>query len=129
MLAGLSPSQLADANTLFNVGQRLGGSIGVGLLATFFTLRVTARVRDVLGPAASRLGTGSLASAPPRVRPRLADAAMAGFHDTIWVGVGIAAVAVLCALFLRPAVLAGGGRPEHATAEQPKAATTQASPA
>jgi EmrB/QacA subfamily drug resistance transporter len=129
MLAGLSASQLADANTLFNVGQRLGGSIGVGLLATFFTLRVTARVRDAFGPAASRLGTGSLASAPPPVRPRLADAAMAGFHDTIWVGVGIAAVGVLCALFLRPAVLAGDERPEHGTAEQPKTATTQASPA
>ncbi len=101
----------------------------MGLPATFFTLRVTARVRDVLGPAASRFGAGSLASALPQVRPRLADAAVAGFHDTIWVGVGIAAVGVLCALFLRPAVLAGGERPEHGTAGRPGAATTRTSAA
>jgi EmrB/QacA subfamily drug resistance transporter len=124
MLAGLSPAQLADANTLFNVGQRLGGSIGVGLLATFFTVRVTARVKDALGPAASRLGTGvgGLASAPPAVRPRLADAAVAGFHDTIWLGVGIAAVGVLCALFLRPGVLAGSGRTRDGDAGEPATA-------
>jgi hypothetical protein len=93
------------------VGQRLGGSIGVGLLATFFTLRVTAHVRDVLGPAASRLGSGvsgSLASAPAALRPRLADAAVAGFHDTILIAVGVALVGVVCALFLRrPAPPAG----------------------
>ncbi|GIH13309.1 DHA2 family efflux MFS transporter permease subunit [Rugosimonospora africana] len=125
MLAGLSPGQLADANTLFNVGQRLGGSIGVGLLATFFTLRVTVRVRDALGPAASRLrgmSTGSLASAPQSVRPRLADAAAAGFHDTIWLGVGIAAVGVLCALFLRPAVFAGSGQARAGDTEEPATA-------
>jgi hypothetical protein len=111
MLAGLSPGQLADANTLFNVGQRLSGSIGVGLLATFFTLRVTARIKEAVGPAADRLGTGtgSLADAPAALRPRLADAAVAGFHDTIWVGVGIAALGVLCALLLRPPGLAGAG--------------------
>jgi len=28
---------------------------------------------------------------------------VAGFHDTIWVGVAIVAVGLVCALFLRPA--------------------------
>jgi EmrB/QacA subfamily drug resistance transporter len=108
MLAGLPGNQLADANTLFSVGQRLGGSLGVGLLVTFFTMRVAARVRQALGPAAGRLGpgTGSLAGAPPALRPRLADAAVAGFHDTIWIGVGIVAVGIGCALLLRPTGLA-----------------------
>jgi hypothetical protein len=68
MLAGLSRNQLADANTLFNVGQRLGGSLGVGLLATFFTLRVAAHVRAALGPAAPRSAAGPGAS--PTRRPR-----------------------------------------------------------
>jgi EmrB/QacA subfamily drug resistance transporter len=122
MVAGLPANQLADANTLFNVGQRLGGSIGVGLLATFFTMRVTARVKEAFGPAAGRLGTsvtGGLAGAPPSVRPRLADAAVAGFHDTIWVGVGIAAVGVLCALFLRTASLTGGRGVEDGATDRP----------
>jgi hypothetical protein len=122
MVAGLPSNQLADANTLFNVGQRLGGSIGVGLLATFFTMRVTARVKEAFGPAAGRLGTsviGSLAGAPPSVRPRLADAAVAGFHDTIWVGVGIAAVGVLCAFFLRTTSFAGGRGIEDGVTDRP----------
>lgn len=71
MLAGLGPGQLADANTLFNVAQRLGGSIGIGLLATFFTLRAGA------------------------------DGPLAGFHETILVAAGIAFFGVLCTLFVR----------------------------
>jgi EmrB/QacA subfamily drug resistance transporter len=43
LLDGLSPAELSDANTLFNVGQRLGGSVGVSLLATYFSLRAVAR--------------------------------------------------------------------------------------
>jgi EmrB/QacA subfamily drug resistance transporter len=106
MLAGMSRGQLADANTLFNVGQRLGASLGVGLLATFFALRVKTRVAAVLGPVAGAAqGAGSIADAPAALRPRLAGAAVAGFHDTIWVAVAIAAVGVLCALLLRPAAI------------------------
>jgi EmrB/QacA subfamily drug resistance transporter len=107
MLSGMSRNQLADANTLFNVGQRLGGSLGVGLLATFFTLRVVTHVKAVLGTAAAGIGqgAGSIADAPPQLRPRLAGAAVAGFHDTIAVAVTIALAGLVCALFLRPAAI------------------------
>jgi hypothetical protein len=71
MLAGLSPAQLADANALFNVGQRLGGSMGVSLLATLFAQRL------------------------------LAGDALAAFHETILVAVGVALVGLACALLLR----------------------------
>jgi EmrB/QacA subfamily drug resistance transporter len=74
LVEGLPPAELADANTLFNVGQRLGGSVGVSLLATYFSLRAAAR--------------GS---------------ALAGFHDTIAIAVGVGVVALLFALLLRPA--------------------------
>jgi EmrB/QacA subfamily drug resistance transporter len=94
MLSGLAQEQLADANTLFNVAQRLGGSIGVGLLATLFTARVAS-------------GTGALAA----------------FHDTILVAAGVAFAGLLCALFVRspapdgsPRVAGdhvGAGVPEH----------------
>ncbi len=133
MLAGMSRNQLADANTLFNVGQRLGGSLGVGLLATFFTLRVTAHVRTVLGPAAPALGSGagSIADAPAALRPRLAGAAVAGFHDTIWIGVAIAAVGVGCALLLKPAAITtgAGGEPPAGPAAPPEPALRTAEPA
>jgi EmrB/QacA subfamily drug resistance transporter len=101
MLAGMSPNQLADANTLFNVGQRLGGSIGVSLLATFFAVRVSTHVERIVGPGHAG-GVGSLADAPAMLRPRLADAALAGFHDTIWAAVAVAALGAVFALFLRP---------------------------
>jgi EmrB/QacA subfamily drug resistance transporter len=79
MLAGLGPDQMADANTLFNVAQRLGASVGVGLLATFFTLRAAA------------------------------DGPLNGFHETVLVAAGIALVGVLCALFVRAPRPAGPG--------------------
>jgi EmrB/QacA subfamily drug resistance transporter len=75
LVEGLPPVELADASTLFNVGQRLGGSVGVSLLATYFSLRAAAR--------------GS---------------ALAGFHDTIAIAVGVGVVAFLFALLLRPRV-------------------------
>jgi EmrB/QacA subfamily drug resistance transporter len=112
MLAGLSSAQLADANTLFNVGQRIGGSIGVSLLATFFTIRVTARVTSAVGPEHLHGGTGSLADAPPALRTRLADAALAGFHDTMWVTVAIVAVGILFAALLRPRTATGTTQPD-----------------
>jgi EmrB/QacA subfamily drug resistance transporter len=71
LVEGLPPAELADANTLFNVGQRLGGSVGVSLLATYFALRATTR--------------GS---------------ALAGFHDTIAIAAGVGVVALLFALLL-----------------------------
>jgi len=108
MLSGLAERQLADANTLFSMAQRLGGSIGVGLLATLFTLRVTSRISAVVGPVK---GSGtSLADVPAAVRPRVADAAVAAFHDTILVAGGVVVLGVVCALFVRrPSPTAGGG--------------------
>ncbi len=48
MLRLLDDSELADGNTLFNIVQRLGGSIGVGLLGSYLTARSLA-----VGPVAS----------------------------------------------------------------------------
>jgi hypothetical protein len=126
LLDGLDPSQLADANALFNVGQRLGGSIGVSLLATFFSLRVGTYVTAVVGSAGARSSLGSLSAAPPAIRAKLAGAAVHGFHDTILVAVGVAVVGLVCALFLRdpaPAVVAG---PDPAQAGDPGTAPAPA---
>ncbi|MBO0870563.1 MAG: hypothetical protein J2P15_18565, partial [Micromonosporaceae bacterium] len=71
MLTGLPAAELADANTLFNVSQRLGGSVGVNLLATVFTLRAA--------------GHGALV----------------GLHDTLAIATGVALVGMVCAVFLR----------------------------
>ncbi|HEV2252054.1 MAG TPA: DHA2 family efflux MFS transporter permease subunit [Streptosporangiaceae bacterium] len=70
----LRPGQLGDANTLFNTGQRIAGSFGIGLVAALYATQVRAHgpvpalhlVGAVLAVIA---GAGALAAlALPRVR-------------------------------------------------------------
>jgi EmrB/QacA subfamily drug resistance transporter len=103
MLGGLAQRDLAHANTLFNVGQRLGGSIGVSLLATLFSVRVADHLRAVLGPLAASVGShaGSLADAPPALRPLVTSAALTGFRETIWAAAAVALLGIIGAVALR----------------------------
>ncbi len=106
LLAGLTPAETADGNTLFNVAERLGGSIGIAVLITVFTLREHDRVRQALAHLTNPLGSqglsaGSIAQLPPAVRALLAQSALAGYHDTIWLLTGISALGLLATLLLR----------------------------
>ena len=109
MLGVLSPADTADANTVFNVAQRTGASIGIALLATFFQLREQLRTGQVLhqfGIAATRVSLGAASGRsglPPLVRDRLAQAAVAGFHDTVVLLVALSGLGVVGALVLQPA--------------------------
>jgi MFS family permease len=42
LLGGLDDARRPDANTLFNIGERLSGSFGIALLATFYAARAVA---------------------------------------------------------------------------------------
>jgi EmrB/QacA subfamily drug resistance transporter len=106
MIAGLEPREVPDGNTLFNVAERLGGSLGISLLITFFSIREQDRIQAALQAFGIRLGgalptSGSVANLPLALRAQLASAAVAGFHDTIWLLVGISALGCLAALLLR----------------------------
>jgi EmrB/QacA subfamily drug resistance transporter len=113
MLVGLVQRDLAHANTLFNVGQRLGGSLGVSLLATLFTVRVADHVKAVLGPAAGAIGSavGNLSEVPAPLRPAVTDAVLRGFHETVWAAAAIAGLGVVGALWLRVPRSAPAGEP------------------
>jgi EmrB/QacA subfamily drug resistance transporter len=74
-LGDLPHSQLADANALFNIVERVAGSFGVALMATFFQARTVA--------------DGS---------------AVAGFHDTVWLLVGLSGLGFLLSLLLTSAL-------------------------
>jgi EmrB/QacA subfamily drug resistance transporter len=115
LMGSLPPEQVPDGNTLFNVAQRLGGSIGIPLLATFFALREQVRLQEALqalGFSSSVIGQGGGASAlahlPASVQAHLAQAAVTGFHDTIWLLVLLSGVGLLLAFLLhdRPAASA-----------------------
>jgi predicted MFS family arabinose efflux permease len=81
LTAGLDEARIADTNTLFNVAQRLGGAVGIALLATFFQARLQWYIGQVLqglGMDPSSLGQGSggtggtgVAALPPQVRAQL----------------------------------------------------------
>ena len=83
---GLPPSEVPDANTLFSVAQRLGGSIGIPLVVTFFQVRERLHTSSVLGQLGlhgSSLSQTSGHTLPPATRELLARAAVSSFHDTI----------------------------------------------
>jgi hypothetical protein len=54
----LHPAQLADANTLFNISQRIAGALGIGLIAALFTTQARA-----LSPVPALHATGLLLTA------------------------------------------------------------------
>jgi EmrB/QacA subfamily drug resistance transporter len=66
-IGNLADREVPDGNTLFNVIDRLGGSVGISLLATFFQLREQSYA----------------SSAPPGATSLVAEAALHSFHDTI----------------------------------------------
>lgn len=130
MLADLSSAEAADGNTLFNVAERLGGSIGIAVLITFFTAREQDRVQQVLAHfgisgASQGLSAGSAAQLPPAVRAQLAQAAIAGFHDTIWLLTAISALGLLAALLLRDSVPAAVGQRPTPEPREVVAASTE----
>jgi EmrB/QacA subfamily drug resistance transporter len=106
----LKADEAPDGNTLFNVVERLSGSVGIALLATFFQTHVTMHVADALhqlgqsaasmSQAAAGSSSGSFAALPPPARAMLGNAALAGFHDTIWLLVGLSLVGLSLTLLL-----------------------------
>ena len=110
MLGGVSRSESADASTLFNVIQRLGGSFGIGLLASIFAVRAATRVSGALhglGMAAGNRGisfsgsmSASLASAPAPMRSAVEGALSSSFHDVVWALVALSSLGIVLALFV-----------------------------
>jgi EmrB/QacA subfamily drug resistance transporter len=116
MLGSLSQAESADASTLFNVIQRLGGSFGIGLLASMFAVRSTSRVEEALSGLqdSGASGTG---------RAAVENALSAAFHDVVWALVAVSALGILLAVFL------GARRFRAQVGDSPAATTGPASPA
>jgi len=86
LLGNLESREAADGNTLFNIAQRVGGTLGITLLVSYFQIREhfqVSRVVHMLG--LSQISSGILAGLPSQARAQLAYAAITGFHEVIWV--------------------------------------------
>jgi predicted PurR-regulated permease PerM len=89
------------------VAQRLGGSLGLSLLTTFLAVLEQARVAAALhgmgargGQLVHALGGHAIAGVAAPIRAQVLQAAITGFHDTIWLLVGLAALGLVAAVAL-----------------------------
>jgi hypothetical protein len=98
-------AKLPDANTLFNVVERLTGSFGIATLATFLVSRDRFHVTEALR-----------AHTPPQAAP------VAGFHDTVLVLTLLSAAGFVLALLLR-------GRGWWSSLDEDRQAALEAPPA
>jgi len=107
MMATLKSSELSDGNTLFNVMQRLGGTVGISALATIFQTQGAYYIQQALGSAVSagsiKLGQSSsaISSLPTAVKDKVMDAAIHGLHDTVLILLGISLLGLILAFFLK----------------------------
>jgi hypothetical protein len=109
---GLSASEVPDANTLFSVAQRLGGSIGIPLVITFFQVRErlhTSSVLHQLGLHATSLSQTSGRTVPPAARDLLARAAISGLQDTVTLLIVISALGCVAAGLLHRSTVTSPG--------------------
>jgi EmrB/QacA subfamily drug resistance transporter len=109
ILQGLSEKASADANTIFNVAQRLSAGIGIALLTTYFQIRENANLDRVLnalhiGHVRLDAAAPSTTSLPASVKGQLATAGLQGFHDTIWMIAAVAMIGLLMTLPLEKSV-------------------------
>lgn len=102
-LSGLDPREAPDANTLFNVVERISGSIGIAVLSTLLAARDKVRIAQALAGARRAIGGSELLLV-------LARAMTAGFHDVLWVLVVLAALGFLGVLLLPKRRRTGGRR-------------------
>ncbi|HEY3422799.1 MAG TPA: DHA2 family efflux MFS transporter permease subunit [Methanocellaceae archaeon] len=108
MLITLRPEEASDGNTLFNVAQQLGASIGISAAATIFQTQAIGYVGQVLavnhinaGPIHIGGSGSALSKLPAAMLDQINTAIFHGFHDTVLVLVGLALIGVLLSLFLK----------------------------
>jgi EmrB/QacA subfamily drug resistance transporter len=109
----LTRAAVARASTALNIVQRIGGSIGIALLAVVLQQQITSRV-----PAAGGAGLGAAQNVPPEARAALAPHVAAAFGHTFWWAFALTALAFIPALRL----------PRHLPARPPEAAQSAPAP-
>ncbi|WP_067931768.1 DHA2 family efflux MFS transporter permease subunit [Alicyclobacillus kakegawensis] len=107
LIESLPESKVPDGNTLFNVVERISGTLGIALLVTLFQVREHVRIQQAaenLSIAGDLVNQGAPVAAPRfpvSAQHHLADAATSGFHDVIWLVAGISALGIAMALMIK----------------------------
>jgi EmrB/QacA subfamily drug resistance transporter len=101
----LRPSQIARATSISNAVQRVASALGVAVMATVLSNRITANL-PLLPTGVSAASGGGIASAhlPAPLRHYLLAQVARGFEDTFWVALGLSMLCFPIALLLRRAM-------------------------
>jgi len=102
----LPQEKVPDGTTLFNIIERLGGTVGIGLLIGYFTLREKWEVSTVAHAhhLSSRLVEAGLVRSPhvsSEVVRLLANAETVGFHDVIWLIAVLSILGMVLTVFIQ----------------------------
>jgi len=103
LMSRVPQSKLADANTMFNVVQRVAGSFAIALLATLLEQRERFHIDAVLRGLNPQPDVSAPAGMGEVARQLVQVGMMDGLLDVIGLLVGLSALAVLLALLFRPA--------------------------
>ncbi|MDQ6743867.1 MAG: DHA2 family efflux MFS transporter permease subunit [Candidatus Dormibacteraeota bacterium] len=101
----LAPAKIARATSVANVVQRVASGLGIAIMASVLTSRISANLPAL--PRGTAVSTGAnLAAAhlPPGIKTILLDQAAKGFDDAFWVGAGLVVMAFPMTLLLRRAL-------------------------
>jgi len=101
----LPPDRIPDGTTVFNIVERVAGTVGIGLLVSLFADREKAHVQAVarqhhLSSAQVLTAVNHLANASTMTHV-IQNAETSGFHDVIGVIAGLSLLGLLLALALR----------------------------
>ncbi len=102
----LPEDRIPDGTTLFNIVQRVGGTVGIGLLVSLFTVREKAQVQAAasqhhLSSSQVLTAVNHPAHASAVVVHLVQNAETSGFHDVIGIIAGISLVGFLLAVAIR----------------------------
>ena len=101
----LAPERIPRATSVSNVVQRVASGLGIAVMATVLTNRITANLPH-LPPGTPVNSGGNLADAnlPPAIKNVLLAQVAKGFDEAFWVGLGLILVAFPMTLLLRRAL-------------------------
>jgi EmrB/QacA subfamily drug resistance transporter len=102
----MKPELIARATSIANVVQRVAGGLGIAVMATVLSARVTANLPHLSGPVAAGASASNLSGAhlPAPIKALLLQQATKGFDDTFWVSAGLTFLAFPMTILLRRAL-------------------------
>jgi MFS family permease len=102
----MAPQLISRATSVTNVIQRVGSALGVAIMATILTNRISANMPAIPGHAAVGGNTSSIASLslPAPLKTVILQQATRGFDSTFWVGAGLGMLCFPAAFLLQRAL-------------------------